>query len=125
MLAAFQGSPSIDVGTGYLLPSIAAVVIGGTALTGGRGSVIASALGALFLTQLDRLVSGVGGPTSIQDIVQGAVILFALTLRGLILFIRNRVRRSAPAALAEPGLPDPDETEPVLAGRPPANDDSH
>ncbi len=125
MLAAFQGSPSIDVGTGYLLPSIAAVVIGGTALTGGRGSVIASALGALFLTQLDRLVSGVGGPTSIQDIVQGAVILFALTLRGLILFIRNRVRRAAPAAHPEPGLPDPDESQPVLAGRPPANDDSH
>ncbi|HEY4226087.1 MAG TPA: ABC transporter permease [Pseudolysinimonas sp.] len=125
MLAAFQGSPSIDVGTDYLLPSIAAVVIGGTALTGGRGSIVATALGALFLTQLDRLVSGIGGPTSIQDIVQGAVILFALTLRGLILFIRNRVRRRSPAPPDDPGLPSSDESEPVLAGRPPADDDLH
>jgi ribose transport system permease protein len=100
MLAAFQGSPSIDVGTDYLLPSIAAVVIGGTVLTGGKGSIVATALGALFLTQLDRLVSGIGGPTSIQDIVQGLVILFALTLRGLILYIRGRVRRRAPVISA-------------------------
>ncbi len=126
MLAAFQGSPSIDVGTDYLLPSIAAVVIGGTALTGGKGSVMATALGALFLTQLDRVVSGMGGPTSIQDIVQGLVILFALTLRGLILFVRNRVRRRAPVISANaPELPDPDESKPVLAGRPPAADDIH
>jgi ribose transport system permease protein len=127
MLAAFLGSPSIDVGTNYLLPSIAAVVIGGTALTGGKGSIVASALGALFLTQLNSVVSGIGGPTSVQDIVQGAVILFALTLRGLITYIRRRTRRRLPELpiAEESELPEVEEPRPVLAGRPDASDDVH
>lgn len=93
MLAAFVGTPSVLVGSSYLLPSIAAVVIGGTALTGGKGSIVATALGALFLTQLDQVVSGLGGPNAVQMIVQGLVILFALTLRGLVLATRRRIAR--------------------------------
>ena len=113
MLAAYSGSPSIFVGNDYLLPSIAAVVIGGTALTGGKGSLVASALGALFLTQLDRVVSGLGGPNSVRDIVQGAVILFALTLHGLITFLRRRLRRHEEPPLV---LADTSST-PTLAGK--------
>ncbi|CAN5238993.1 ABC transporter permease [soil metagenome] len=108
MLAAYSGAPSVFVGNSYLLPSIAAVVIGGTALSGGKGSIAATALGALFLTQLDQVVSGLGGPNAVQDIVQGAVILFALTLHGLITFIRTRIRyRTTPD---RPPVPDPVET---------------
>src|SRR5690606_10378585 len=66
MLAAFTGAPSVLAGTNYLLPSIVAVVIGGTALSGGKGSIVATALGALFLTQLDQVVSGLGGPNAVQ-----------------------------------------------------------
>ncbi len=126
MLAAFLSVPSIDVGDDYLLPSIAAVVVGGTALLGGKGSIVASALGALFLTQLDAVVSGIGAPTSLQDIVQGAVILFALTLRGLIGYIRRRTRGGPRPdnAAVESGLPE-EEAEPVLAGRPDSSDDIH
>ena len=131
MLATFLGAPSIDAGNSYLLPTIAAVVVGGTALTGGKGSIIASALGALFLTQLNAVVSGIGADTSIQLIVQGAVILFALTLRGLLTYIRNSARRRqqsvAPegAATPEPGLPEAEEAHPVIAGRPDSSDDIH
>jgi ribose transport system permease protein len=124
MLAAYSGSPSIFVGNAYLLPSIASVVVGGTALAGGKGSIVATALGALFLTQLDQVISGLGGPNSVQDIVQGAVILFALTLRGSILYVRRQVRRR-PGAGREVGLPDAEVQEPALAGRPDASDDVH
>jgi ribose transport system permease protein len=127
LLAGFLGSPSVDVGGTYLLPTIAAVVVGGTLLTGGKGSIVATALGTLFLTQLNAVVSGIGAPTSIQDIIQGAVILFALTLRGLIEYLRKRTkRRSAPVdALDSPsGLPAT-ERSPAISGRPDSSDDIH
>src|ERR1019366_5705601 len=113
----------------YLLPSIAAIVVGGTALTGGKGCIVATALGALFLSQLNAVVSGTGAPTWIQDVVQGAVILFALTLRGLITYIQRRTRGSAgeadaSVAAATDDLPQA-ESEPVLAGRPDSSDDIH
>ena len=130
MLAAFLSVPSINVGDNYLLPSIAAVVVGGTALTGGKGSIVATALGALFLSQLNAVVSGTGAPTWIQDVVQGAIILFALTLRALITVTQRRIRGSMASAVNPHEVPVPDElpeaeTEPVLAGRPDASDDIH
>jgi ribose transport system permease protein len=129
MLATFLGSPSIDAGNTYLLPSIAAVVVGGTALTGGKGSIIASALGALFLTQLNAVVSGMGATTSVQLIVEGAVILFALTLRGLLRVARLRLpRRPTPvAAASRMADPDPrdDQAEPMAVGQPSTSDNGH
>ncbi|MGY3698805.1 ABC-type xylose transport system permease subunit [Bradyrhizobium sp. USDA 3240] len=49
LLAGFVGYASPTAGSDYLLPSIAAVVVGGTPFTGGRGSVIASGAAALFM----------------------------------------------------------------------------
>ena len=51
LLAAFLKTPGVFIGDTYLLPSVAAVVLGGTALSGGVGSVAASAGAALFLTR--------------------------------------------------------------------------
>jgi ribose transport system permease protein len=50
LLAAYQGGISADLGRAYLLGSVAAVVVGGTRITGGVTSVIGTALGALVLT---------------------------------------------------------------------------
>ena len=57
LLAGLLRLPTLTAGNDYLLPSIAAVVLGGTALTGGKGSLVGTALGALFLAQLGQLVS--------------------------------------------------------------------
>lgn len=89
MLAGFLGTPSLFSGNTYLLPTIAAVVVGGTSLVGGKGSVVASAFGALFLIQLQQVISALGAPTSVQFIVQGAVIGFAIGLRYLLRSIRR------------------------------------
>ena len=62
LIAGFLRTPGIATGNDYLLPTIAAVVLGGTSLAGGRGSVIATAGGALFLTQLEQVVLGMGAP---------------------------------------------------------------
>ena len=81
LLAGFLGRVSLFGGTDYLMPSIAAVVLGGTSLAGGAGSVVATAVGALFLTQLGQVVLGMGMPASGQYIVQGAVIALAVSAR--------------------------------------------
>jgi ribose transport system permease protein len=83
ILAAFLKTPGVFVGDAYLLPSVAAVVLGGTALTGGVGSVVASAVAALFLTQLGQLVLSIGAPTSVQLLIQSATIAVGMGLRGI------------------------------------------
>jgi ribose transport system permease protein len=83
ILAAFLKTPGVFLGDTYLLPSVAAVVLGGTALTGGVGSVVASAVAALFLTQLGQLVLSIGAPTSIQLLIQSATIAIGMGLRGI------------------------------------------
>jgi ribose transport system permease protein len=81
LLAGFIGSASPTAGNDYLLTSIAAVAVGGTPFTGGRGSVIASAVAALFLTQLGQMVLALGAAPAIQLLIQAASILGAATIR--------------------------------------------
>jgi ribose transport system permease protein len=83
LLAGFLQTPGLQPGQQYLLPSIAAVVLGGTALTGGSGSVAATAVGALFLTQLNQVVLGMGAASSVQLLIQGAIIALGMGLRNV------------------------------------------
>lgn len=81
LVAGYLRTPGLSVGDSYLLPSIAAVVLGGTSLAGGGGSVVATAAGALFLTQLQQVVFGAGAPTSVQLLIQGAAIGLGMAVR--------------------------------------------
>ncbi|WP_281456487.1 ABC transporter permease [Saccharopolyspora ipomoeae] len=83
LLAGYLKTTATTVGDPYLLPVIAAVIIGGTPLTGGRGSVVASAVAALFLSQLGQLVLTLGAPSSIQILIQAVAIAVAAVLRGI------------------------------------------
>ncbi|MCK8674801.1 ABC transporter permease [Rhodococcus sp. HM1] len=94
LLAGYVSTPSTNAGTSYLLPAIAAVVVGGTALTGGRGNIIGSAVGALFLSQLTQLVLSLGAPSSTQFLVQAAVIAIAVGVQQLDL--RQLIHRMIP-----------------------------
>ncbi|HSP73398.1 MAG TPA: ABC transporter permease [Gaiellaceae bacterium] len=83
LVAGFLGTPGIGAGQDYLLPTIAAVVLGGTSLAGGSGSVLATAIGALFLTQLEQVVLGMGAPSSVQLVIQGSIIALGMALRNV------------------------------------------
>ncbi len=77
LMARFQsGSP--NTGIGSELQSIAAVVVGGTSLAGGRGSVVATFFGALLIGVLNNVMNLLGIESYTQDIVLGAVILIAV-----------------------------------------------
>ena len=58
--AGIVNQPTAYEGDNYLLPSVAAVVLGGTSLLGGRGNLVATAVAALFLSQLDQFVLALG-----------------------------------------------------------------
>lgn len=81
LLAGFIGTATPAMGVPYLLPSITAVVVGGTPFTGGRGSVIATAAAALFLTQLDVLVLSLGASAAVQFLIQAVVLVVATAVR--------------------------------------------
>jgi len=78
LLMARFGSGSPNTGIGFELQSIAAVVVGGTSLMGGRGSVIATFLGALLIGLLNNVMNLLQIESYTQDIVLGAVILLAV-----------------------------------------------
>ena len=74
------GSAGPDAGTLLELDAIAACVIGGASLRGGRGTVLGACLGALFMTSLDNGMSLKNVPDFIQDIVKGAILVLAVGL---------------------------------------------
>lgn len=80
ILTAFIGLPSFGIGEPYMLKSIAAVVVGGTTLTGGVGSVVATAGGAWFITQLTSITNVLKVSQGIQYLVQGFIIAVGVGL---------------------------------------------
>jgi ribose/xylose/arabinose/galactoside ABC-type transport system permease subunit len=82
MLTARIGSAEPATGSSYLLNSIAASVLGGTSLFGGRGTIVGPVVGALVLTALLNLMTLLGVGVFYQPIVTGmVVILFAIAYR--------------------------------------------
>lgn len=80
LLAGLVTSPSVFQGDDYLLPSVAAVVLGGTSLLGGRGSVVATAIAALFITQLGQFVLETGAGQGVQNIVNAVALAAGLAI---------------------------------------------
>jgi ribose transport system permease protein len=83
LFAGYFSTPGLSAGSDYLLPTIAAVVLGGTSLAGGTGSVIATAVGAVFLTQLQQILTANGAAQSVEYIVQGSIIAAGMLLRNV------------------------------------------
>jgi len=80
LLGGVVSDPSAFQGDSYLLPSVAAVVLGGTSLLGGRGSVAASAVAALFVTQLDQVLLTSGASPATQNLVQAGALAIGIAI---------------------------------------------
>lgn len=74
------GSSDPNAGVGLELSAIAAVVIGGTSLMGGRGSVVKSFFGVLIIATLEAGLAQIGASEPAKRVITGAVIVIAVVL---------------------------------------------
>lgn len=81
-------------GATYTLDSIAAVVLGGTAITGGRASIIGSAFGVIALGLLSNVLNFANVSTFYQEAAKGIVVILAVGVPILVVRISRRVRAS-------------------------------
>ena len=82
LLVGFGGQASLGMGTPYLFQSIAAVVIGGVYMLGGRGHYLGVAAGAVTLVALVSVLLAMNMPDYGRNIIYGIVILILLLLYG-------------------------------------------
>jgi ribose transport system permease protein len=90
LLAGYSASATLDMGDALLMPSIAAVVIGGARVTGGSGIYLGTLSGALFLSTLSTVITALSLSRGFQDVVQGGIIIIALLLQSGRLTVRSR-----------------------------------
>lgn len=89
-------------GVGMELSAIAAVVIGGTSLMGGRGSVVNSFFGVLIIAVLQTGLAQVGASESAKRVITGAVIVAAVLVDAFRRNCAGRLSRAAPGRSSTP-----------------------
>lgn len=103
LLVGYASGATLTMGDSYLLPSIAAAVVGGTSILGGRGSYPGAVGGAILLTTLSTIISALGIAEGWRTVLYGLVILLALlALRNELYVWANRTWASlGPATTAQ------------------------
>ncbi|MFO7681873.1 MAG: ABC transporter permease [Chloroflexota bacterium] len=82
MLLGFTQTVFLNLGAPYLFPSVAAVVVGGTALAGGKGSYWGTMAGALVLTLITSLLTAMQLPEAFKQITLGVILLVLISVYG-------------------------------------------
>jgi ribose transport system permease protein len=75
LLVGFNNAADLGIGAPFLLPSVAAVVIGGTSIFGGLGGYTGTILGALILTVLDSMLVILNASQATRQILYGLIVL--------------------------------------------------
>jgi ribose transport system permease protein len=76
LISGLTNVASVTLGDSYVLPSVAAAVIGGTSIMGGRGGYGGTIVGALILAVVSSLLSSLGYPEAVRQVLFGAIIVF-------------------------------------------------
>jgi ribose transport system permease protein len=82
LLVGNTGVVMIQLGQPFLFPSIAAVAVGGTLLSGGKGSYWGTMAGAIVLTLITSLLTTMQMPDSVRRMVLGATLLILISIYG-------------------------------------------
>ena len=123
-IAGILVSPGVDPGVTYLLGPVAAVVLGGAALSGGLASPTSTWLAAFFVTLLNQMLKVLGLSNASQYVVFGAAIVVGMLISGdrIAEFIGRMLLRPSLRRLIDGGESEP---TPVPAGdEPPPNSSS-
>ena len=78
LLVGYTGSAYMSTGSAYGMDSIAAVVIGGTSISGGRGGYMGTIAGVMIMTIITSLMTMLNMADSGRQIVQGLIIIVLL-----------------------------------------------
>jgi D-xylose transport system permease protein len=78
LLTSRLNAATTDAGTSYELDAIAACVIGGTSLMGGKGNIVGAIIGALIMTSIDNGMSMMNIEAFWQYIVKGLILILAV-----------------------------------------------
>ena len=70
-----------NAGNGYEMDAIAAVVVGGTSMAGGKGFLVGAFIGMLIIGVMNNILNTVGVPTFLCDAVKGVIIIFAVLMQ--------------------------------------------
>jgi ribose transport system permease protein len=82
LLLGYTGTVFVGAGEQYILPSVIAVVIGGTSLAGGKGSYNGTAAGAIFLTLLTAFLTTLNVDPAARQVLFGLVLIGFMVIYG-------------------------------------------
>ena len=77
--------------------AIAAVVIGGISMSGGKGKILGIAFGAMSYTIIDKIIASLGLDALINDTIKGSILLVAVMVQIVVPMIRDRIRKASKA----------------------------
>ncbi len=90
MVAGFAQNVNLQVAGTYTFDAIAAILVGGSAVTGGWGSVGRTVIGALIIATISDMLLLIGASTGMQIFVKGLIVTMVVVL----LHLARRERRS-------------------------------
>jgi ribose transport system permease protein len=93
LLAGYSSSATLDMGDPFLMPTIAAVVIGGACVTGGRGLYFGTFAGAIFFSALSTIITVLSLSQGWRNIIQGGIIIIALIIQSKQWYLLSIVNR--------------------------------
>ncbi len=70
-----------NAGAGYEMDAIAAVIVGGTRMSGGRGSILGTMLGVLIIGVMNNLLNLIGVPPFLREAFKGVIVIVAVLLQ--------------------------------------------
>ena len=94
MMTSYLGSSNYGVPVGLEFTVISAVVLGGTALVGGKGSIFTTIVAAIFLVTITSALTSFGINSYVQKIVEGCILIFAFSINGIKASIDTFVTKS-------------------------------
>ncbi len=81
------------LGRSYEMYAIAAVVIGGISMSGGKGLLLGAMFGAMSYTIIDKIIASLGFDALINDTIKGSILLVAVFVQILVPMLKNRMKK--------------------------------